>query len=120
MKNKFKVEQVLNFVSEYYGISIKEITGKIRTQEIVRSRQMFLYLSYEHTGATLELIADVVNKDHATVLYSFNKIRVQKEIYSDVRKDVDDITLALYGRFPLVPDHVNLLMVAGHNSELFT
>jgi hypothetical protein len=41
--NEQLIEMMLNVVSKYYGLSVAEIKGGLRTRELVRARQIFCY-----------------------------------------------------------------------------
>ncbi len=109
MKNQLKSQHVLNFISDYYKISHEDIIGHSRTKEIVKARQMYFYLAYEYTGATMDVIAMTIDRDHSTAVYAVNKIKVQKEIYSTLQVEVDHLTLALHGYNPMIINYINLL-----------
>ncbi len=109
MKNQLKCQHVLNFISDYYKISHEDIIGHSRTKEIVKARQMYFYLAYQYTGATMHVISMIIDRDHSTAVYAVNKIKVQKEIYPSLQVEIDELTLALQGYNPMIVNYVNLL-----------
>jgi len=74
MKN-ITIAQIGAICAEYFGVSIEEIKGTSRKREIVKARQIAMYLAKEHTDETLERIGlEVANKDHSTVIHSINVV----------------------------------------------
>jgi chromosomal replication initiator protein len=62
-------------VSRKFRISVDELTGSKRSQDIVRARQVAMYLSRELTSASLPSIGKAFGgKDHTTVLHSVQKV----------------------------------------------
>lgn len=71
-------------VSRKFQISVDDLVGTRRNQEIVLPRQVAMYLSRELTSASLPCIGRAFGgKDHSTVLHSIQK--VQKLLGSDER-----------------------------------
>ena len=69
-------------VSRKFKVSVDDLIGTRRSQEIVLPRQVAMYLSRELTSASLPSIGQAFGgKDHSTVLHSIRK--VQKLIESD-------------------------------------
>jgi chromosomal replication initiator protein len=118
MKHRTKIERILKFVCNYYDISEKAMSREFRDKEIVKARQMYCFLSYQFAGGTMSSIGKLINRDHTTVVYAVNKIKVQKEIYSDLKKELDEIINSLYGYFPLIPTNVNLLHISENNTPI--
>ena len=80
------VIRITKTVAEYFDISFEDLCACTRKREVVVPRQMAHCLCYELTKRTLVQIGEVVgNKDHATVLYSFGKIKDLVDVYPDIR-----------------------------------
>ncbi len=70
-----RFEKVLEGVSSYYGVSIQEIVGTSRVQEIMIPRQIAMYLSKKHLRMSLSTIGERFSgRDHSTVIHSVRKI----------------------------------------------
>ncbi|MFT5280792.1 MAG: chromosomal replication initiator protein [Flavobacteriaceae bacterium] len=70
------IEEIVRTVSDFYNIESKLIYEKTRRKEIVRARQVIMYIlredfniSYPHIGQKLG------GKDHTTVMHSCSKIK---------------------------------------------
>jgi len=70
------VEQILQCVSNEFGLSLYELKGKKRNRNTVFARQVAMYLIRELTDLSLPEIGKVLgDKDHTTVLHAYNKIK---------------------------------------------
>jgi chromosomal replication initiator protein len=69
------VDDVMALITSEFAITIRELTGKGRTQSVSLPRQMAMFLLRQHTESSLEDIGRVFgNRDHTTVLYAVGKI----------------------------------------------
>ena len=67
---------ILDAVSRYYNVPMDDIKGEKRNNEIIKCRQMTMYLIREMTGLSLpEIGKEMGGKNHTTVLYSIKKIK---------------------------------------------
>ncbi len=70
------IDKIQHEVGQFYGVSVKEIKGTKRVQNIVQARQVAMYLARELTDNSLPKIGkEFGNRDHSTVLHAYNKIR---------------------------------------------
>lgn len=96
------INAVLQTVSEYYGIDIPTMVGKGRSKEMVRPRQVAMYLAREETGASLPEIGQALGgRDHTTVMYGVEKIAQEIEQDDSLRRDILAIRERLYHRSPV-------------------
>ena len=88
---------ILNTVSNYYGISIEDIKGKCRKRRIVKPRQVIMFLLRTKARMVLSDIGEVMNRDHTTVIHSITCI--QNDIthpYDDtLEKDLININILI-------------------------
>lgn len=76
----------------YYGISIKEIDSKKRTQTIAFPRQIAMYLTRELTDCSFPNIGKIFGgRDHTTVLHAYKKITKKIEEDQDLLKEIEEI-----------------------------
>jgi len=79
-----------------YGITNSELISKSRKQNLVLARQTAIYLSCELTTLSLAKIGkNFGNKDHSTILYSYNKFKKIMDEKSDVKQIYENILLKL-------------------------
>jgi chromosomal replication initiator protein len=88
---------ILNTVSNYYGVTINELKGKCRKRRIVKPRQVIMFLLRTKARMVLSDIGDVLNRDHTTVIHSITCI--QNDIthpYDDsLEKDLININILI-------------------------
>jgi len=69
------VERIQESVIERFGISMQELTGDRRSQQIVYPRQVAMYLCRELTDSSLPKIGKKFGgRDHTTVIHATSKI----------------------------------------------
>jgi chromosomal replication initiator protein len=75
------IERIQELVSERFGLSMKQLCGTKRSQNIVYPRQVAMYLSRELTDSSLPKIGqEFGGRDHTTVMHATSKIgRMIKE-----------------------------------------
>ena len=119
MNKIFKSEKILQAVLNYYGITNQEIISNSKNVVFVEARKMFCYISTEFSNAKYEDIGKLINRDHSTVTYSVNKIKVYKEVYSKIRKDIEQVTVNLFSDHSLIPDNIDLLRMTENYTNSF-
>src|SRR5213078_1326013 len=75
------IEGIQETVSDRFGLSLAELCGDKRSQNIVYPRQVAMYLSRELTDSSLPKIGrEFGGRDHTTVIHATSKIaRLMKE-----------------------------------------
>jgi chromosomal replication initiator protein len=85
------IERIQETVSERFGISLDELCGERRSQNIVYPRQVAMYLSRELTDSSLPRIGKHFGgRDHTTVIHATSKvarmIREDRSVYNLVQE----------------------------------
>jgi len=81
-KKNIAIKEIVNIVSDYYKIEESSIYEKVRKKEIVKARQVIMYLLREDFNISYPLIGQKLGgKDHTTVIHSCLKIK------SDLKND---------------------------------
>ncbi|MGL4854724.1 MAG: chromosomal replication initiator protein DnaA [Lentisphaeria bacterium] len=75
------VEKIIKLTAEHYDMRVSDITGKKRLANIVRPRQVAMFLSRKLTSLSTPEIGDCFGRNHATILHAVQK--VEKEINKD-------------------------------------
>ena len=74
-KNKVTEQKILSVVSSYYSLSISQITGKIKTGNIVNARHIAIYLMRDLLDLPLKKIGTIFSgRDHTTIMHSIEKV----------------------------------------------
>ena len=85
-------ELIMQTVSDYYGLTIGDLTGPTRKREITVPRQIAMYLTREMTGMSLPQIGTVFGgRDHTTVLHSCKTMEANMKTNSSMGAVVEDI-----------------------------
>jgi chromosomal replication initiator protein len=85
------IRHIQETVSERFNISLTELTGERRSQNIVYPRQVAMYLSRELTDSSLPKIGkEFGGRDHTTVIHATSKIarliREDRSVYNLVQE----------------------------------
>jgi len=75
-KKNVAIKDVVKIVSDYYNLEETSIYEKTRRKEIVKARQMVMYILREDFNVSYPLIGQKLGgKDHTTVIHSYLKIK---------------------------------------------
>jgi chromosomal replication initiator protein len=75
-KKNVAIKDVVKTVSDYYNLEEASIYEKTRRKEIVKARQVVMYLLREDFSVSYPLIGQKLGgKDHTTVIHSYLKIK---------------------------------------------
>lgn len=90
------VKNVVTKVAEFYGIDEESIYEKTRRREVVRPRQIIMYLLREDFSVSYPTIGSKLGgRDHTTVIHSCEKIRREVVGDSELAKEIQDIRTLL-------------------------
>jgi len=79
-------------VSEYFNISIEDLSVRKRTKEIVEARQVAMYFARNLTGSSLPKIGEEFGgRDHTTVLHACDKIKALIKTNQNMRQQIEII-----------------------------
>lgn len=79
-------------VSQFYGVTIKELQGTKRVQNIVLARQVAMFLARELTDFSLPKIGkEFGGRDHSTVLHAYHKIKDTVATDDSLRIEIETI-----------------------------
>jgi chromosomal replication initiator protein len=81
-KKNISVKDLIKIVASYYNIGEESIVDKTRKKEVVKPRQVIMYLLREDFNASYPSIGEKLGgRDHTTVIHSCEKIK--EEIKTD-------------------------------------
>lgn len=90
------VKNIVNKVAEYYGIDEESIYEKTRRREVVRPRQVIMYLLREDFSISYPTIGTKLGgRDHTTVIHSCEKIKREVIVDNDLAKEIQNIRTLL-------------------------
>jgi chromosomal replication initiator protein len=92
-----KLEEVLEATATYHQLSLDDMLGKRRTKDVVRARQVAMYLAREETEASLPEIGEAFGgRAHTTIMHGYEKIAQSVEADIDLQREVVAIRQQLY------------------------
>lgn len=90
------VKHVVAKVSEFYGIDEDSIYEKTRRREVVRPRQVIMYLLREDFNVSYPTIGTKLGgRDHTTVIHSCEKVKREVAVDPELAKEIQDIRTLL-------------------------
>ncbi len=93
-KKVVSIDTVVKRVSEYYNLDERVIYEKTRRKEIVRARQIIMFMLREDFNESYPSIgAKLGGKDHTTVIHSYEKIKHELENDPQLMKQLEDIRI---------------------------
>ncbi|MDO8557691.1 MAG: chromosomal replication initiator protein DnaA [bacterium] len=96
-KRMILVRDIMKAVSDFYDIGLDEIVNQCRRKEVVRPRQITMYLLREELQSSYPAIgAKLGNRDHTTVMYGCEKITKELENNLTLQEEVRLIRERLY------------------------
>lgn len=85
-------DNIINVCADFYKINKEDLLSASRKKEVVKVRNIAIYLCRELTTLSFPAIGEHFNKDHTSILYSFNKIaKLGKDEDPEVLEDIEVI-----------------------------
>lgn len=85
-------DNIIAICSEFYRIKVDDMLSSTRKKEVVQARNIAIYLCRELTNLSFPAIGQHFNKDHTSILYSFNKVaKSNKEEMPELFEDIEII-----------------------------
>ncbi|MFZ4500120.1 MAG: chromosomal replication initiator protein DnaA [Minisyncoccia bacterium] len=93
-RKTISMESVVKTVSDYYNLDERVIYDKTRRKEIVRARQIIMFVLREDFNESYPAIgAKLGGKDHTTVIHSYEKIKGEMVSDPHLQKELEDIRI---------------------------
>jgi chromosomal replication initiator protein len=93
------MNEILLVVSNFYNLSMDELVSAGRNKQLVKPRQVAMYLAREELPATLPQIGEALGgRDHTTVMYGVEKISREVEQDDNLRREILALREKLYNR----------------------
>lgn len=89
-RQKVKVPHIIRIVANEFKLTVKEIKGRRRTEEIAFARQVCMFILREDFGFKLDQIAKFLERnDHTTVIHAVDKIKSKLMINEGFKIQLD-------------------------------
>ena len=96
-RKKITHKKVISAVAEFYDLAEKDILTPSRKKEIVRPRQIAMYLLRKELNNSFSFIGDRFGgKDHTTVIHSYEKINNEIQKNKNLEEEIQMITQKIY------------------------
>lgn len=83
-------EKVLKVVEKFYNVSIEDISGKKRNKELIRPRQVSMYLLKNVVGLSYpEIGRELGGKDHTTVMYGCKMVSKDLSSSPKIKEEIE-------------------------------
>lgn len=95
-QKNISVKNVVDKVAEFYGIDEESIYEKTRRREVVRPRQVIMYILREDFSISYPTIGTKLGgRDHTTVIHSCEKIKREVVVDNELAKEIQSIRALL-------------------------
>lgn len=86
------VDEVVRRIAQYYDVSEKSIYEKTRKKEVVKPRQIIMYVLREEFNVSYPSIGEKLGgRDHTTVIHSCEKIKGELKSNTILEQEIDQI-----------------------------
>jgi len=93
-------KKIIKTVSEFYNITEQDLFSKTRKKEVVKPRQIAMYLLREELNESYPSIGRKFGgKDHTTIIYACEKIEKEIENNNNLNTEINLIKQRLYNEF---------------------
>jgi chromosomal replication initiator protein len=91
-KKNVSIKDIIKTISEYYDIEEAHIYEKGRKKEIIKPRQVIMYILREDFNISFPSIGEKVgNRDHSTVIHSYEKIKKDIKADTELAQEINQI-----------------------------
>ncbi|MEZ6196342.1 MAG: chromosomal replication initiator protein DnaA [Planctomycetota bacterium] len=96
---RVSIEQIIELVTDHYGVRLSDLQSKKRFQSITLPRQICMYLIRELTNLSLSEIGGYFGgRDHSTVIYGCDRVRKRLDSDQQFRALVESLIRRLEQR----------------------
>jgi len=96
-KKTIGFKEVLQSVAEFYDLDPNQILSRCRKKELVKPRQIMMYLLKEELGFAYSTIAEKLgHRDHTTVIYGYQKISKEIQKNPSLEEEINQIKSRIY------------------------
>lgn len=93
-KKTIPIEEVVNIITQFYNLEKDAIYEKTRRKEIVKARQITMFLLREDFSISYPMIGQRLGgKDHTTVIHSHMKIKNDVKINPAIKEEIEQIRM---------------------------
>ncbi len=90
-QKKIVTDDIIKKCAEYFGTTSELIKGSQRSSEIKSARQAAIYLTREILNLSFPVIAQSFNKNHTTIIYSYEKLKKDIALDASLKENINEI-----------------------------
>lgn len=91
------VDEVVRRIAQYYEVAEKSIYEKTRKKEVVKPRQVIMYVLREEFNVSYPSIGEKLGgRDHTTVIHSCEKIKEEIKTNTSLEQELDHIRALIH------------------------
>lgn len=93
-------QNILKSVADFYGVPLTDLVKRSRKKEIVRPRQIAMFLLREETKSSFpEIGSKLGGRDHSTVIHAYEKIKKEEDADETTKQEIILIKERIYQSF---------------------
>jgi chromosomal replication initiator protein len=93
-------QSILKSVADFYGVSLADLTKRSRKKEVVRPRQVAMYLLREEAKLSFpEIGSKLGGRDHSTAIHAYEKIKEEEDGNENTKQEIVLIKERIYQSF---------------------
>lgn len=97
IRSSITAKQVMNTVSEFYGITIDTVVGQSREKRFAMPRQVIMFLMRKELNMSFPAIGEELGgRDHTTAMHAYSKIERGAENDLKLRQEIEMIKQRMY------------------------
>ena len=90
-------KKIVRMVAEFYDVTEKELVNRSRKKEIVKPRQIAMYLLREELKCSFPFIGEKLGKkDHTTAIHAFRKITTDLAAHPELENELKTLKEKIY------------------------
>ena len=91
------IKNVVEVVAGFYNIPEKILYDRTRKKEVVKPRQIIMYLMREDLQSSYPFIgAKLGGRDHTTVIHAYEKVKGDLQVDNLLTQEIEQIRSLLY------------------------
>lgn len=91
-KKAVPMDDIIQMIADFYNVDEESIHKKTRKRKVVKPRQIIMYILREDYGIPYPTIGDKIGgRDHTTVIHSYEKIKENIKVDSQLAQEVNQI-----------------------------
>lgn len=96
---RVNTQDIIKVVADFYGLQLYDLIKRSRKKEVVRPRQIAMYLLREETKSSFpEIGSKIGGRDHSTVMHAYEKIKKEEQEDEITKQELTLIKERIYSQ----------------------